>query len=355
MSTALDAPPQRGETLRLEQRARLPDFLGLSLKNGLLNLVTLTLYRFWGKTEVRRRVWRTTYLNDEPLEYTGRGVELFMGFLFALAVIGLPYLLVVFGAQLLGPGVAALIVIPLYVGLPFVIGFGMFTAFRYLASRTVWRGVRFELQGDPTGYAWSYVGYMFLSGLTLGWYWPAASRLLAAPLWDGLRFGDRKFRFDLAAARRVKLYPTFALAWCGGAVAYLIVVVIIAASVASDSPYGPAAALLVLILVSPLIGLLMAPYQAARLRSVAAGVRFGEASFRLDLKWQDMAGLTIGNVFLAIVSLGFLMPLVQARTTRFLVRRLRSEGVVDLTDVRQAVRGPKRGEGLADAFGMAPI
>jgi hypothetical protein len=93
-----------GQSVRIEQRAVLSSFLGLSLKNGPLNLVTLTLYRFWGKTEVRRRVWRSTFLNDEPFEYTGRGVELFVGFLLALLLVGGPFLFIVFGAQFAASG-----------------------------------------------------------------------------------------------------------------------------------------------------------------------------------------------------------------------------------------------------------
>jgi uncharacterized membrane protein YjgN (DUF898 family) len=119
--TTIDTVAEAGEPLVLSQRADLKSFLGLSLKNGLLNIVTLTLYRFWGKTEVRRRVWSTTYLNDEPFEYTGRGVELFIGFLIALGVIGLPFLVVVFAAQLLGPVLTAAILLPLYIGLGFLV------------------------------------------------------------------------------------------------------------------------------------------------------------------------------------------------------------------------------------------
>jgi uncharacterized membrane protein YjgN (DUF898 family) len=103
------------------------------------------------------------------------------------------------------------------------------------------------------------------------------------------------------------------------------------------------------------VAVALAPYQAAQLRSVAAGVKIDDAGFRLELSWPQMAWLTLSNIFLAAISLGFLMPYVQARTTRFLVSRLSSEGAVDLSHVRQAARGPKTAEGLADAFGMAPI
>jgi uncharacterized membrane protein YjgN (DUF898 family) len=33
------------------------DVLGLALKNAGLTIVTLTLYRFWARTSMRRRLW----------------------------------------------------------------------------------------------------------------------------------------------------------------------------------------------------------------------------------------------------------------------------------------------------------
>jgi uncharacterized membrane protein YjgN (DUF898 family) len=100
---------------------------------------------------------------------------------------------------------------------------------------------------------------------------------------------------------------------------------------------------------------LFSPYYAARLRSVVAGIRLGEARFRLALTGRDMFALSLSNIALLIVSLGFLMPLIQARTTKFLLGRLKSEGVVDFAAIGQAQRGPRTGEGLADAFDLSPI
>jgi uncharacterized membrane protein YjgN (DUF898 family) len=365
MSMAEQSAAPRGETIAFEQRAKLGDFFGLSLKNGFLNLITLTLYRFWGKTEVRRRVWSTTYLNGEPLEYTGRGGELFKGFLFALAVFGVPFLLLSFGAQLLGPAAAAAIVLPLYLLIFFLFGFGMFTAFRYMASRTVWRGVRFELKGSPVDYAWRYIGYALLSAVTLGWFWPAAQRRLSGALWDGLSFGDRPLRFDMEAARKVSVYRPFVLGMVVVVVGYLVLIgaafgglgqLMPAAGTANEHSLADALIVMTVAAFALLVvAVALAPYQAAQLRSVAAGVKIDDAGFRLELSWPQMAWLTLSNIFLAAISLGFLMPYVQARTTRFLVSRLSSEGAVDLSHVRQAARGPKTAEGLADAFGMAPI
>lgn len=361
------APLARGETLVFDQRAKTSEFLGLSLKNGLLNIVTLTLYRFWGKTEVRRRVWGSTFLNDEAFEYTGRGVELFLGFLIAAVAIGLPFLLVVFGAQMMGPIAAALIIFPLYLAVFWLVGVGMFTAFRYMASRTVWRGVRFRLKGSAAGYGLAYLGYMALSGVTFGWAWPEAQRNLAQKIWGGLSFGDRKLKFDAYVCRKEKVYGAFALGWFGTIGLYILLVGVVAVigvaflrPEAGGAPQEPPLGMIGLIygltlVMVVLIAIIYAPFQAAMLRSVVSGISFDGAQFRIAVKAMPLAWLTISNVVLVIVTLGFLMPYIQARTARFLISRLSSEGTADLAGIRQTETGPRTGEGLADAFGLAPI
>ncbi|WP_304163980.1 YjgN family protein [Phenylobacterium aquaticum] len=351
--------PEGVETLTFAQKVRLGSFLGLSVKNGLLNLVTLTLYRFWGRTEVRRRLWQAIYLNDEPFEYTGRGGELFRGFLYAMLLVGLPLLVVVAGAQFLGPKFAALIIFPIYLFLFVLFGFARFSAFRYLASRTLWRGVRFQLKGSRIRYGFSYLGYLLLSVITLGWFWPAAERRLAGPLWDGLRFGDRRFRFSLDAARKIPIYRAFIPAALVFGVLYFAVMGVIFAirfAAQKAQPAAPDGAMIVLIYamllpLSVLGVLIFAPYQAARLRSVVAGISLEDARFRLEVKWWGMAMLELGNLLLLIISLGLLFPVVEARTARFLISRLKSTGTADLASAVQAPRGPGTGEGLADAFG----
>lgn len=358
-----DPTPEGAEALVFAQKGALGPFVGLSFKNGLLNIITLSLYRFWGKTEVRRRLWRTIYLNDEPLEYTGRGVELFLGFLFAILVIGLPFLMLVVGIQFLGPA-AALLIFPLYIFLFVLLGYGRFTAFRYLASRTRWRGVRFQLKGSPLKYGLTYLGYLLLSVVTLGWFWPAAKRRLAAPLWDGLRFGDRRLRFDLNAARNVSVYAPFIPAAFGFGVIYVVSMGLVFAAHpelarrAAGSAQDPMLVIQmygVLLLLGVLYVIMFAPYHAAQLKAVAEGVRLDGARFRLKLGWADMAALYLTNIAMIIFSLGFLMPLVEARTARFLIRRLSSTGVADLESALQAPAGPRTGEGLADAFGVITV
>ncbi|QTC91680.1 YjgN family protein [Brevundimonas goettingensis] len=365
----IGSPPSGGQTLKFDTTLRPSSFLGLSLKNGLLNLITLTLWRFWGKTEVRRRVWQGIRLNGDAFEYTGRGVELFIGFLLALLVLGLPFLLIIFAVQFAGPMYAGLIILPLYLFIFWLSGFGVFTAYRYMASRTTWRGIRFELGGSATGFGFKYLGIMFLNGITLGWYAPAGERQLAESLWSALSFGNRRFRFYAAKSEREGVYGAFALGWFGTIVPYflfIIIAVVIAvatgagASTASNTPPMPQMAMMgiiyaVMLCLAPLILLIWAPYQAAILRSITAGVGVDGASFKLNVKAIALWWLIVTNLFFLLITLGFLMPWVQARTARFLVERLTSTGEARVDEALQTGRGPGSGEGLADAFGFSLI
>lgn len=360
MPESMVSPEAAREPLRLEQRARLSSYVGLSLKNGLLNLLTLTLYRFWGKTEVRRRIWSSTYLNGEAFEYTGRGIELFIGFLIALGL-STVFLLFVFGVQFLGP-YAALLILPVYVGLLGLIGFAIYAAFRYLASRTAWRGVRFHLTGSAFSYGLKYFGLMILTAVTLGLAWPFVERRLAAPLWSSLRFGDRPFRFSLVEARKENVYGPFLLMWLSGIAGYatlMFAVIGISSQPDFDPQADPAAfaALYALTLLFVLILLIASlPYRAAMMRSITRGIQFEGVKPRLKIGSLGLGWLFLGNFLLVTISLGFLMPLVQARTAKFIFSRLSLQGEVDFASVHQSPEsGPRQGEGLADAFGLSII
>lgn len=362
------APEEEGEALVFSTTLEPSRFLGLSLKNGLLNIITLTLYRFWGKTEVRRRVWKGVRLNGEAFEYTGRGVELFIGFLLAAVVLGVPFLAVVFAVQF-GHHWMVLLLFPLYAALPWLWGFGVFTAFRYMASRTTWRGIRFRLKGSAVNYGWLFLGVGLLEAITLGWFRPAGERMLAERIWDEIRFGDRRIRFRMARSQREGIYGPFAIGWVGSIVGYFVAVflffaVVMATSALQPSPEGQVstpgimftlsiyAAMLV---ASPFVLLIWAPYHAALLRSIAAGVAVDGATFRLDVHALSLWWLTVSNLFLLLITLGFLMPWAQARTARYLIKRLKSDGAARLNLAQQTERGPGSGEGLADAFGFSAI
>lgn len=358
---SVQPPPDSYETLTFGQDIALKPFALLSPKNALLNLVTLTLYRFWARTEVRRRLWARVTLNGEPFEYTGRGMELFLGFLIALGTVGVPFLVVVFAIQFLGPIAAVPLALLLYMAMFILLGTAIFLAFRYQASRTTWRGIRFKVTGSPFEFGLNYFAYLFVTGITFGWFQPAMKLRVAEHMWGNLRFGNLKLRW--VDNPKESVYKPFAIGWFSALGAYLVAIggfIGLAATAGLEPGTEPSPALFIgLYLMVLALGLAVmvafTAYQAAVLRRIVSSLKLSEASFKLDLTWLDLAGLILSNIALLVISLGLLMPFVQARTARFLIKRLSSTGEAPLDWAKQVSAGPKTGEGLADAFDFAPI
>ena len=150
---------------------------GLLLRNLLFSVLTLGIYRFWGRTHVRRFVWRHTVLLDDALEYLGTGGELFIGFLIAVAAL-LPVFAVYSVLQFVfadGPDYVLLVLEALYyLVLFFLIQIAIHRMRRYRLTRTAWRGVRFGLGGSSLAYARISFGYGLLTAVTLGLAYPWA-------------------------------------------------------------------------------------------------------------------------------------------------------------------------------------
>jgi uncharacterized membrane protein YjgN (DUF898 family) len=367
------AAPASGETLVFSEDIKLPRFIGLSFKNLLLTVLTLGLYNFWARTEVRRRVWAGTIINDEPLEYRGRGIELFIGFLIVTFGVLLPASLLVIGAQLFaGQIVAGLLVAALYLMGSYLGCVAIYRARAYLTSRTSWRGVRLHQGPDwGWGFGWSVVGHMLMLPLTLGWWAPRMRMKMAHDLWTRTSWGDEKFVFNEGATKNLAggLYLYYALAYFGGGVIIAFALGAVAGGMMALGAGNPEVmsdpntliAMMVVLYGTLIPAVILAafislPYQAAVFRRIADKLRIDNLRFNLDVKALPLFGLSIINLLTIIFSLGILSPLAQARSWRFLVRRLSTEGSINLAGIEQAAsRGPGAGEGLADALHVSVL
>jgi uncharacterized membrane protein YjgN (DUF898 family) len=335
--------------------------IGLSLINFVLRVLTLGVYHFWGKTEVRRRIWSAMRLNGEPLEYTGTGKELFIGFLVVFFAIFLPVTLIALAVMYtFGPqsGAVATFQILAYVAFFFLIGFGIHRALRYRLSRTRWRGIRGGLEGSSLRYAWTYFWTALLIPFTLGWIMPWRSTKLQAAICNDMRFGNRPFRFT---ARSGPLYGRFAIAWIGSLVVFgVATAIVVAAGLAMRPPPGVKAqpdpalvGLMVAVLIAAYIifGVIIAWYQAATINHFAAHTGYEGATFKGNATAGSLIWLAISNLLIVILTLGLLAPVAQVRAARYMVNRLSISGAVPLAEIEQRANDPmRRGEGLAQVF-----
>lgn len=174
-------------------------FLKLLLVNALLTILTLGIYRFWAKTKVRRYLWSHIRFLDDPLEYTGTAGELFLGFLIVLAVL-FPLGFVYTTIQTLVPPDSGWVHVALevlyYLVLFALIQIGFYRAWRYRMSRTLWRGIRFGLDGSSWEYLKLASGWTLLTVITLGVAYPWMQVELWRYQMRHTHIGSETFSFD---------------------------------------------------------------------------------------------------------------------------------------------------------------
>lgn len=194
-----DQIPPTGKSEAFEFTGNRGPFFRLLLINLLLTILTFGIYRFWAKTKVRKFIWSNIRFMGDPLEYTGKGSELLLGFLIVLAILfplGLIYSAI---DQLVPPDNTAMRItleVVYYLVLFALIQIGFYRAWRYRMSRTVWRGIRLGLDGSTWTFLKLSAGWIVLTLLTLGLAYP----WMAIELWryqiSHTRVGETAAKFS---------------------------------------------------------------------------------------------------------------------------------------------------------------
>jgi uncharacterized membrane protein YjgN (DUF898 family) len=181
------------------------EIFDLGLKTGLLTIITLGIYRFWAKTRLRKHIWSSTQVQGDGFEYTGTGMEKFIGFLLAIVVLSV-YLAVVnlalfaLGVEFISTPtnpaemIAQLILIyaNLFALLPLIF-FAQYRSMRYKLARTRFRGIRFGMESAAGGYVWRALLLTLVTILSLGLLWPMMSFRLDKYMTDRAFYGDARF------------------------------------------------------------------------------------------------------------------------------------------------------------------
>jgi uncharacterized membrane protein YjgN (DUF898 family) len=350
---------------------KLFNVLGLALKNAGLTILTLTLYRFWARTSMRRRLWSRAWVMGDPLEYTGTAGELFRGFLIALPCFFLPAIFVFYIAPLaMEPVWAAWLTFGFYVISVPLIAAARYWMRRYQLSRTRWRGIRLGLAGSAWGFAAASWGWWVLQMLSLGWYTPAARINRARLMWENTRFGDQPFQFDVQHGESPQkgMWWPFAFGWIGFAVvvvaapitggvlsAYLTTTLLAGAGEDAElATYLPALVVLGVLLVYALGWLICwAPYNAAAMNRIASLITIDGARFKLRAKTFSLLWVTFVGWIFIIFSLGLLAPVAGFLQVRYVLNRLELANEPHFAEIGQSVlEGPRAGESLGDAFDL---
>jgi uncharacterized membrane protein YjgN (DUF898 family) len=247
------------------------------------------------------------------LEYLGTGKELLFGFLFAVAILA-PIYLVYFLIGVEAERARAFASAPL--GL-FLVAFGQFAIFRarrYRLHRTVWRGVRFGMEGSGWSYAARAMGWGLLTLLSIGLAWPWAQAALERYKMKHTFYGDLQGSF---VGEGGELFKRGWWIWapCAGAFATLAFVgpalkskggpVMDGTHRIINNNDGTTALIMTLVIV---LGFFLAPFLYAAFKGIQwkwwlEGLRIGDVRAHSSLQASSLFGAYWKPIGLAVLTL----------------------------------------------------
>lgn len=342
------------------------DYAPIAFTNLLLTVVTLGIYSFWARTRERQYLWSHTRFIDDHLEYSGTGLELFVGYVIAFFTIILPLgaiALVQQGVLLRGhAGWAILILLFGYTAVYYLTGVAKFRALRYRLSRTYWHGIRGGSDVQGLAYGWEYLWRNLAGTLAAGLMVPWAMTSLWNRRWGKMSFGPYAFH---AGARWEKIIGRY-LAYYLMPIVFIFAIVAIgivggvgAAAAGASQKQSPDTMLAIVItlfivgyiLFFVVLGLVALFYYSAFYREAVGQLELGGLQFDFTARTWDWIKLWAINIALVVGTLGVGYIFVNYRTYTFAIRHLRAYGEVRLDQMTQSsTRDPGQGEGLLDAF-----
>lgn len=191
-----DGAPSHGQPDDISYFGRWQDVLKLCCWNTLWTILTLGIFRFWAKTRMRRYIWSNIVIDGDALEYTGRGLELFLGFVIVTLILVPVILAFNFIGSMLPAHLMMLPMIFTYIAVAFLFFVATYRATRYRYSRTFWRGIRARLSGSAFKYALIGFGTSIVTLLSLGLLAPLGFIATTRYQTDNTWIGDTQARFN---------------------------------------------------------------------------------------------------------------------------------------------------------------
>jgi uncharacterized membrane protein YjgN (DUF898 family) len=349
----------------VEFRGLAGDFFLIQLGNLALTIITIGIYRFWGKARYRRYLWAQTSLDGDSLDYTGTGLELFIGAILVVVLVSIPFglLSVLMPLVVPDPAIAAgLTQLVLVTGIYWLVGVGQYRSWRYLFSRTAWRGIRSGMTEQGFAYGNFSFGLTFAQLFSLGLATPWTTTRRWNRLVQDVRIGS----FALSsAAEPGPLWKPFLLVWVCVAVPAMAFIGWFAWRYGEmfanqqPTPGDPTEVLIAIgvlylgLIVLGLLGaLLFANYQSAYLKETFGKTRIGDTmALRIDVTTWEIIRYYLGNIALVVLTAGLGSMLLPYRYWSFMARRIWIDGDYDEASLMQTdLAAPGQGDGLIDAF-----
>lgn len=274
------------------------DLLEITLKNFILRIVTLGIYHPWARVNVRRFMWRHFMIEGERFEFSGNGKELFIGFVKLVGVFSV-FLLVVTLTRIYLPFAEYLFRGLIWSAYLILVPYFIYSARRYLLSRTKWRSIRFGLSRVRREYIISFFIGTVASVLTLGLALPWARLRNHKILTEATMYGGVPFKFE------------------GQLRDYYII------------------HLKALVLIPLTLGIYYAWFSSELTRYNFKHTKFDGATMRMDIYGGEMFGIFLLTAIVSIITLGLGLPWATCYRARHLSERFGIDGSVDFEKLQK--------------------
>lgn len=342
------------------------EFAPIAFTNLLLTIVTLGIYRFWATTRERQYLWSRSRFIDERLEWSGTGMEMFIGFLLAAGLILLPFFLLAQVAQALAlqgyEVIGAAITFGSFILLFYLTGLARFRALRYRLSRTRWRGIRGGSDDQGFGYGVSYMWKTFAGYLAAGLLVPWSMASLWNERWNKMSFGPTRFE---AALNYNTYFARFLLFYLAPIILFVGAAILGATAgglgfmAGGETGAAVGAFIFVFVLIFGfyfLLGLIAVAFYAQYYREAVKSINWGGVDFDFTASTKDWLILFIVDSLLVVFTLGIGLIFLGYRHWKFFMTHMEATGEILLDDLTQSETATsKHGEGLLDAFDVGAI
>lgn len=349
------AQPVESHRERLFYDGDLGHITKLWLVNLGLFIVTLSFYRFWGRTRVRQYIWSHTSILGSRLEYSGTGKELMIGFL-----VTIPFLLIV-------SVLSEVFVILGLIGtiIFFLFGFAaVYFGLKYRVSRTHWRAIKGNMPSDGySGYCQLAFYRSFIDTLTFGIRIPKSTMLKWQYLVQHMSLGNVPFEFHMNLKGLQKRHI---LTGSLGTIIATIVFSMVSALLFSSNTgvtANPEDILSTAMIVKSVVGIIIFYlvffiirqfYVAKLVERKISGISIGSMRFYTFFTTGQFVTFKLVNALILIATLGLGSAFILHRKAQFFATYTATEGVLDETIIAQLQEQSATstiGEGFLDSFG----
>lgn len=340
---------------RLRWTGNVTEIYRIFLLNLFMTIITLGIYRFWGKARMRKYIASHFILSGQSFEYTGTGKELFIGFLKMLCIVA-AYAALTYYSWTINPWLSVVCFYGVVLLMPLIV----FMSMRYRLRTLKWRGIRFGLAGNAVTYGSLAFSRNLANIFSLSLLVPRSDIIKWNYIASNIRYGTIKTTFRTERTHLRKMFTAHILSpvfFLSGMVVFIFIIDMLTKPIFAmiyihyglpvdrPPPVGTDAYFYTITLAERLVYVAwLIPYHLTRciykshlMKAKLIGLDLGGVRFKSTASGADLMFRKIGNFLLIFFSLGLAYPIVLDRNARYYQKYIVVGGDLEKLHAEQAV------------------